>query len=119
MYFHSEEIDNFTHTILASDSYQAVPLAVTETMKAGMPVKADGSKSTDGTDAIGILLYDADKDRNPNAAVVVTGIVDWAKCQAINEELTGTDATAISAKLTHIVFRDAAGKTYTGGSEAA
>ena len=123
MRFANKPLDGFTFTILASDDYQAVPLKITETsgvVKAGMPIKNDGKKSTDGSDAIGILLYDVDVDANPNGAVVVDGIIDWKKCQTHNSsDLDGTDAAAISKKLPNIVFRDEDGKTYagTGASE--
>ena len=120
MRFASTPLDGFTVTILASDDYQAVPLKLTESAKAGMPIKSDGAKSTDGSEAIGILLYDVDVDANPNGAVVVDGIIDWKKCQThCADELNSTDAAAISKKLPNIVFRDDAGKTYagTGASE--
>ena len=69
---------------------------------------------------IGILLYDVDIGRNPNAAIVVDGIIDWAKCQKNNnEELTSTGADKISKALPNIVFRDAEGKTHVGGGAAA
>ena len=81
MRFASKPLDGFTVTILASDDYQAVPLKIDETgtVKAGMPIKNDGKKSVDGSDAIGILLYDVDVDANPNGSVVVDGIIDWKK----------------------------------------
>ena len=122
MRFASTPLDGFTVTILASDDYQAVPLKIDETdlVKAGMPITGAGKKATDGTDAIGILLYDVDPKANPNGAVVVDGIIDWKKCQTHNSsDLDGTDAAAISKKLPNIVFRDDTGKTYagTGASE--
>lgn len=102
-------------TILASDDYQAVPLKLTESAKAGMPITADGAKAATGENAIGILLYDVDVDRNPNGAVVVKGILDWSKCQKHNgEDLNSLDADAIAGKLLNIVFRDAEGKTHVG-----
>lgn len=120
MVFKNAPIDNFTRTILASNDYQAVPLVLTASAKAGMPVKQDGSKTTDGSDAIGILLYDVDVDRNPNGAVIVDGIVDWNKCQTINKtELDSLEAKDIATKLPNIVFRDKDGKTYVGSGAAA
>lgn len=112
-----------TPEILASNDYQAVPIKVSEALKAGIPVKNDGSKSTDGTDAIGILLYDVDPARNPNGAVVVDGIINWEKCQAINNsDLSAVNAEDIAKKMPHLVFRDKISgtdsKTYVGGTAA-
>lgn len=103
-----------TVEILASDDFQAVPLAITETtaVKAGMPITQAGKKAPDGSDAIGVLLYDVDPNENPNAAIVVDGILDWAKCK----KNSGATATAqdMANALPNIVFRDVAddGKTY-------
>lgn len=117
MRFASKPLDGFTVTILASDDYQAVPLKIDETgtVKAGMPIKNDGKKSVDGSDAIGILLYDVDTDANPNGAVVVDGIIDWKKCQTnCTTDLDSLTAEQISKKLPNIAFRDETGKTYAG-----
>lgn len=104
-----------TVEILAANDFQAVPLAITESksVKAGMPIKQDGKSAPDGTDAIGILLYDVDPTANPNAAVVVDGIIDWGKVKAYNTEVTA-DAQSIASALPRITFRDVAdeGKTY-------
>lgn len=100
-----------TVEILATDLFEAVPLAITETaaVKAGMPITQDGKKAADGSGAIGILLYDVDPEANPNAAIVVEGIVDWGKCKAHS----GATATAeeIAKVLPKITFRED-GKTY-------
>lgn len=113
-----------TPEILASNDYQAVPIKLTANAKAGMPVKNTGETSADGSDAIGILLYDVDIASNPNGAVVVDGIIDWAKCKAHNTEtLDSLNASDIAKKLPNIVFRDgiatAESKTYVGGAAAA
>ena len=112
-----------TPEILASNDYQAVPVKLSATTKAGMPIKNDGASSEDGADAIGILLYDVDVAQNPNGAVVVDGIINWEKCQANNKPtLDGVTADAIAKKLPHLVFRDKisgnASKTYVGGTAA-
>lgn len=123
MYFDTKSV-GMTPEILASNDYQAVPMKLSATTKAGMPIKTDGTSSEDGTDAIGILLYDVNVDRNPNGAVVVDGIINWEKCQANNNPtLNSTDAEAISKKIPNLVFRGgisgAESKTYVGGGAAA
>lgn len=97
--------------ILASNDYQAVPLALTESevVKGGMPITQAGKAAKDGSGAIGILLYDVDPNRNPNAAIVVDGIVDWGKCKK-NSGATAT-AEAMAKALPNITFRED-GKTY-------
>lgn len=118
MYFDTKSV-GMAPEILASNDYQAVPVTITggELVKAGMPIKNTGEKSEDGTDAIGILLYDVDPVKNPNGAVVVDGIVNWGKAK----EYSGATAEAadIAKKLPNITFRDKDGKTYIGGAAAA
>lgn len=110
MYFDTKTIAGGIE-ILASNDYQAVPLALTETdmVNAGMPITQAGKAAKDGSNAIGILLYDIDPKRNPNAAVVVDGIVDWGKCK----KSSGATATAeaMARILPNITFRED-GKTY-------
>lgn len=117
MYFDTKTMTG-TVEILASNDYQAVPLKIDETdpVKAGMPITQDGKKAPSGSGAIGILLYDVDPARNPNAAVVVDGIIDWAKVKAHNTDVTA-DAQTIATALPRITFRevggeDGDGKTY-------
>lgn len=119
MYFDTKSVGGTTE-ILASNDYQAVPVTITggELVKAGMPIKADGSKIAAGTGAIGILLYDVDPNRDPNGAVVVDGIINWDKCKDHVGEGLSIGADEISKILTKIVFRDKAGKTYVGGAAA-
>lgn len=106
--------------ILASNEYQAVPLKLTDSgvVKAGTPIKNDGSKIAAGTDAIGILLYDVDTDRNPNGSVVVKGIINWDKCKDYAGEDANAEIADIAKALPNIVFRDKEGKTYVGGAAA-
>ena len=127
MVFSSTSVGGPSVTILASNDYQAVPIKINgaAVVKAGTPIKNTGDKSTDGSEAIGILLYDVDPTKNPNGAVVVDGIIDWAKCKAsVGEDLNSVNAEDIAKKLPNIVFRDAIptadAKTYagTGASEA-
>lgn len=117
MYLDTKSVAGTTE-ILASNDYQAVPLALTETSKvlAGMPISQDGKAAPAGTNAIGILLYDVDPNRNPNAAIVVDGIVDWGKCKAHNTEITAT-AGDIAKILPNITFRED-GNTYVSTATA-
>lgn len=115
MVFSSTSVGGPSVTILASNDYQAVPITISgqEVVKAGMPIKQDGTKVEAGTEAIGILLYDVDPKVNPNGAVVVDGIIDWAKCKAsVGDSLTAT-AADMSKALPNIVFRDDIPKTTT------
>ncbi len=100
-----------TAEILASDDFQAIPVTITgsDIVKAGMPVKEDGTAVPAGTGAAGILLYDVDPAENPNGALVVLGIVDWKKCQ----EHSGATATAAAMKsvLPGVTFRENIGVT--------
>lgn len=107
--------------ILASDDFQSVPVVIagSSAVKAGIPVKADGTAVPAGTGAAGILLYDADPNVNPNAAMVVQGVVNWTRCR---ENGASAEASAMSAILPGIVFREnvgaaeAASDTAGGGS---
>jgi len=91
MKFNSTDVGG-TVEILASKDYQAIPIKITgsDVVKAGMPITADGAAIAAGTGAAGILLYDVDPSANPNAALVVSGIVDWTKCK----KHSGATATA-------------------------
>lgn len=114
-----------TYEILASNDFQAVPITITgeDVVKAGTPVKNDGTAIMTGEGALGILLYDVNPKGNPNGAVVVDGIIDWAKCQEhVGEKLTSTTAENIAKAIPYLVFRDKIGgadsKTYAGGAAA-
>lgn len=100
-----------TIEILASKDFQSIPVKISGTtvVKAGMPVKLDGTAVAAGTGAAGILLYDVDPNENPNAALVVAGIVDWKKCKS-HSGATAT-AAAMSAILPAITFRENIGVT--------
>lgn len=95
-----------TVEILASKDFQAIPAKIegTDIVKAGMPITADGAAAATGTGAVGILLYDVNPKENPNCALVVSGIVDWAKCM----EHSGATANAATMKtiLPGITFRE-------------
>lgn len=95
-----------TVEILASKDFQAIPakIAGTDIVKAGMPITEAGAAVQDGTGAVGILLHDVDPNANPNGALVVSGIVDWAKCKT-NSGATATAAT-MKTILPGITFRE-------------
>ena len=95
-----------TVEILASKDFQAIPITVATpgegtVVKAGTPLTAAG-ESTTGSGAVGILLYDVDTAENPNAAIVVQGIIDAVKAQAHSGVVY---ASALYTALPGIVFR--------------
>lgn len=95
-----------TVEILASKDFQAIPIKVATpgegtVVKAGTPLTAAGA-STTGSGAIGILLYDVDTAKNPNAAIVVQGIIDGTKAQAHSGV---TYVSALYEALPGVVFR--------------
>lgn len=98
-----------TTEILASDDYQAIPVTLsgTSVVKAGSPIKITndvGAAILAGTGASGILLNDVDPSVDPNGALLVDGIVDWAKCKS-HSGATAT-AAAMAAILPKITFRE-------------
>lgn len=104
-----------TVEILASKDFTAIPFIVTETttVKAGQPMTLAGKKATytagqsgaaGTTNADGILLYDVDPTENPNAALVVQGVIDGKKA-ASNSGAT-IDAAALKAAVPGIVVRE-------------
>lgn len=96
-----------TIEILASNDYQAVPIKVATPIggdpivKAGTPLTAEGAATT-GSGAVGVLLYDVNPLKNPNAAVVVQGIIDATKAQAHSGV---SYVAALYSALPGIVFR--------------
>lgn len=70
-----------TIEILAADDFVALPVSVkgSTVVKAGTPVKADGTVLSATTDAQGILLYDVDPTSNPNGAMLVQGVINLTK----------------------------------------
>ena len=92
--------------ILASKDFQAIPAKLATpgsgtVVKAGTPIDADGAATT-GSGAVGVLLYDVDTAENPNAALVVQGIIN-AK---VAQEHSGVSyVSALYSALPGIVFR--------------
>lgn len=99
-----------TTEILAADDYDAIPFTVTEEspVKAGTPMTIQGKK-TESAAANGILLYDVDPAENPNAALVVRGIIDQKKAEA-HSGVT-YDAAALKTAVPGIVLRGNIGVT--------
>lgn len=108
---------NMTGTveILASKDFTAIPFTVTETaaVKAGQPMTLAGKKATytagqsgaaGTTNADGILLYDVDPTKNPNAALVVQGVIDGKKAAAHSGATI--DVAALKAAVPGIVVRE-------------
>ena len=104
-----------TVEILASKDFTAIPFTVTETtaVKAGQPMTLAGKKATytagqsgaaGTTNANGILLYDVDPAENPNAALVVQGVIDGKKAAAHSGATI--DAAALKAAVPGIIVRD-------------
>lgn len=93
-----------TVEILAADDFDAIPFTVTETdhVKAGTPMTLSGKKNADAPD--GILLYDVYPDENPNAALVVRGIIDKTKAEA-HSGMT-LDAAILKVAVPGIILRD-------------
>lgn len=109
MKFKTTEVGG-TVEILAADDFDAIPFTVTETaaVKAGTPMTILGKKAASAS-ADGILLYDVYPAENPNAALVVRGIIDKKK----SEEHSGVtyDAAALKTAVPSIVLRDNIGAT--------
>lgn len=107
-----------TIEILASKDFQAIPAKLATpgegtVVKAGTPINASGA-STTGSGAVGILLYDVDTAKNPNAALVVQGIIDSTKAQ---EHSGVTYVSALYEALPGVVFRTNIGaQGATGGT---
>ena len=91
--------------ILAADEYTAIPIKCvgSTVLKAGTPLTAAGAAALNGSSAVGILLYDVDPTQNPNGAMVVQGVVDYAKAKA-NAGITATAAT-LQAAIPGVYFR--------------
>ena len=70
-----------TVEILAADKFVALPVCIAGAalVKAGTPIKKDGTVLTAATGMDGMLLYDVDPTENPNGAMLVQGVVDLTK----------------------------------------
>lgn len=105
-------------TILAADTYVAIPFTVKETnaVPAGYPMTKTGLKATTttgtsaadaATDAIGILLHTVDPAVNPNGALLIQGVVDQKKAKASSGfSFTADDVAALHKAVPAVFFRD-------------
>ena len=105
-------------TILAADTYVAIPFTVKETnaVSAGYPMAKTGLKAaaTTGTsaadaatDAIGILLHTVDPAVNPNGALLIQGVVDQKKAKASSGfAFSNDDIAALHKAVPAVFFRD-------------
>lgn len=93
-------------TILAADTYVAIPFTVKETnaVPAGYPMAKTGLKAaattgtsaTDAaTDAIGILLHTVDPAVNPNGALLIQGVIDVDKAKLSGFTYSANDIAAL------------------------
>ena len=108
MKFTRNTVNGINDTILASNDYTAIPFTVTETaaVKAGYPMTLAGKKATSST-ADGILLYDVDPAENPNASLLIRGVIDTKKAAASSGFTYNSDAiTALKAAVPGIFCRD-------------
>lgn len=102
MKFTRNTVNGINDTILASNDYTAIPFTVTEAaaVKAGYPMTLDGKKAAaaaGGTgsktiNADGILLYDVDPAENPNASLLIRGVIDTKKAEASSSFTFDADA---------------------------
>lgn len=101
-------------TILAADTYVAIPFTVKETnaVPAGYPMAKTGLKvaATTGTsaadaatDAIGILLHTVDPAVNPNGALLIQGVIDVDKAKLSGFTYSAYDIAALK-KVVPAVF---------------
>nr|DAE78502.1 MAG TPA: Head decoration protein, Viral protein.95A [Caudoviricetes sp.]DAM73738.1 MAG TPA: Head decoration protein, Viral protein.95A [Caudoviricetes sp.]DAQ60253.1 MAG TPA: Head decoration protein, Viral protein.95A [Caudoviricetes sp.]DAV73131.1 MAG TPA: Head decoration protein, Viral protein.95A [Caudoviricetes sp.] len=108
MKFTRNTVNGINDTILASNDYTAIPFTVTETaaVKAGYPMTKAGKKATSAT-ADGILLYDVDPAENPNASLLIRGVIDTKKAAASSGFTYDTDAiAALKTAIPGIFCRD-------------
>lgn len=101
MKFTRNTVNGINDTILASNDYTAIPFTVTETaaVKAGYPMTLAGKKAVAAGEtgsktinADGILLYDVDPAENPNAALLIRGVIDTKKAAASSSFTFDADA---------------------------
>lgn len=102
-------------TILAADTYVAIPFTVKETnaVSAGYPMAKTGLKAaTTGTsaadaatDAIGILLHTVDPAVNPNGALLIQGVIDVDKAKLSGFTYSANDIAALKKAVPAVFCR--------------
>ena len=108
MKFTRNTVNGINDTILASNDYTAIPFTVAgaATVKAGYPMTLAGEKATPST-ADGILLYDVDPAENPNASLLIRGVIDTQKAAASSGFVYDSNAvTALKTVIPGIFFRN-------------
>lgn len=92
--------------ILAAQEFTGIPVKISgeDIVYAGMPITADGTAVAAGTGAAGILLYDVNPAEDPNATIIVAGVVDWTKCKAHSGATASADD--MKAILPAVTFRE-------------
>lgn len=104
-------------TILAADTYVAIPFTVKETnaVPAGYPMAKTGLKAavtTDtsaadaATDAIGILLHTVDPAVNPNGALLIQGVIDVDKAKLSGFTYSANDIAALKKAVPAVFCRN-------------
>lgn len=116
MKFIRNTVNGINDTILASNDYTAIPFTVTEiaAVKAGYPMTLAGKKAAVSGDtgaktinADGILLYDVDPAENPNASLLIRGVIDTKKAAASSSFTFDADAIkALKTAVPGIFCRD-------------
>lgn len=103
-------------TILAADTYVAIPFTVKETsaVQAGYPMTKTGLKAaatTDtsaidaATDVIGILLHTVDPAVNPNGALLIQGVIDVDKAKLSGFPYSTNDIAALKKAVPAVFCR--------------
>lgn len=99
-------------TILAADTYVAIPFTVKETnaVPAGYPMAKTGLKAaattgTSATDAIGILLHTVDPAVNPNGALLIQGVIDVDKAKLSGFTYSANDIAALKKAVPAVFCR--------------
>lgn len=103
-------------TILAADTYVAIPFTVkgTNAVPAGYPMAKTGLKATAttgtsatdaATDAIGILLHTVDPAVNPNGALLIQGVIDVDKAKLSGFTYSANDIAALKKAVPAVFCR--------------
>lgn len=104
--------------ILNRPVYEAVPMTLDGgafakgAVKAGSVIKKDGTVSSDGSEAVGILLTDVYKD-SPQGTILKKAYVNLTRVkESLGEEYSTAyaDVSTIAAALPMIVFEDQPGE---------
>lgn len=102
-------------TILAADTYVAIPFTVNETnavpagypmAKTGLKATTTGTSATDAaTDAIGILLHTVDPAVNHNGALLIQGVIDVDKAKLSGFTYSANDIAALKKAVPAVFCR--------------